>query len=215
MSWAYSGQPDDIQNITNWNSEYSRCSDHGKTPTHLEYASPSKVKKWGYGVPADQEVVRWFKLLLLNEAEVPQRIRESEQFKKAVEAQKSLDVSPVDLVACYLKLLWHHTLETIKRAKGQSLIELCKFHITITLPAIWPHYVQNKMKKAAELAGLLDKRQAGPTTLFFISEPEAAALATLSEMKDRPDISVSNELLCCYLKNMLIVRIARRYNDRL
>ncbi|KAJ2973178.1 hypothetical protein NQ176_g6757 [Zarea fungicola] len=53
------------------------------------------------------------------------------------------------------------------------------------------------MKKAAELAGLLDERQAGPTMLMFISEPEAAALATLSEMKDRPDISPGETMIVC------------------
>lgn len=160
VSWAYSGQPDDIQNITNWNSEYSRCSDHGKTPTHLEYVSPSKIKKWGYGVPADQEVFRWFKLLLLNEADVPQRIRESEQFKKAVKAQKSLNASPVDLVACYLRLLWQHTIDTIKRAKGQSLIELCKFHITITLPAILATLCSKQNEESCR-ASRFTRRKAG------------------------------------------------------
>lgn len=65
-----------------------------------------------------------------------------------------------------------------------------KFHIVITLPAIWPDYARNRMREAAEQAGMLSARVAGETTLSFISEPKAAALATLSDMEGRCDIMV-------------------------
>ncbi|KAK4237432.1 hypothetical protein C8A03DRAFT_34593 [Achaetomium macrosporum] len=44
------------------------------------------------------------------------------------------------------------------------------------------------MKEVASEAGILTKRVAGETQLNFISEPEAAALATLSDMEGRCDI---------------------------
>jgi molecular chaperone DnaK (HSP70) len=70
------------------------------------------------------------------------------------------------------------------------LFNLSTLEVVITLPAIWPHYAQARMRKAARDAGILDDHVAGPTTLRFISEPEAAAIATLQDMTDRPDIKV-------------------------
>ncbi|KAJ4401979.1 hypothetical protein N0V85_005403 [Neurospora sp. IMI 360204] len=46
------------------------------------------------------------------------------------------------------------------------------------------------MREAAKTAGILGKRIAGETQLTFVSEPEAAALATLEEMEDRFDVKV-------------------------
>jgi hypothetical protein len=46
------------------------------------------------------------------------------------------------------------------------------------------------MREAAKQAGILAKREAGETRLTFLAEPEAAALATLADMRDRCDIKV-------------------------
>ncbi|KAL2016086.1 hypothetical protein VTK56DRAFT_4293 [Thermocarpiscus australiensis] len=48
------------------------------------------------------------------------------------------------------------------------------------------------MREAASQAGLLGKRIAGETELSFVSEPEAAALATLSSMDGRGDIKAGD-----------------------
>lgn len=42
------------------------------------------------------------------------------------------------------------------------------------------------MHKAADQAGILKKRAAGPTELVFSNEPEAAAMSTLIERGRRP-----------------------------
>lgn len=61
------------------------------------------------------------------------------------------------------------------------------------------------MREAVERAGMLGKRIAGETQLSFISEPEAAALATLSEMDGRADVKVRVNLLrSCYLRSAFI-----------
>ena len=56
------------------------------------------------------------------------------------------------------------------------------FHVVITVPAIWKGYARQDMEAAARQAGILDHRLAGPTTLGFSPEPEAAALATMCEI---------------------------------
>lgn len=45
------------------------------------------------------------------------------------------------------------------------------------------------MREAADKAGLIQHRLGGQTQLSFVSEPEAAALATLADIGARPDLS--------------------------
>lgn len=66
---------------------------------------------------------------------------------------------------------------------GSLLVDASRFKIVATLPAIWPAYAQNRMYEAIEKAGILKDRIAGSTSLEFISEPEAAALATIKDMQ--------------------------------
>ncbi|GKT48245.1 chaperone protein DnaK [Colletotrichum spaethianum] len=72
-----------------------------------------------------------------------------------------------------------------------------KFHIVITLAAIWPDYAKARMRRAAENAGLLEERPAGKTALAFVSEPEAAALATMRDLAGRPNIKIGDHFVVC------------------
>jgi molecular chaperone DnaK (HSP70) len=60
-------------------------------------------------------------------------------------------------------------------------VDALRFHIVITIPAIWKGYARQGMEEAAKKSGILRRRPAGETTLSFAPEPEAAALSTLSE----------------------------------
>ena len=160
-------------------------------PTQLEYGSVDANTKWGYSIPPSKQVIQWFKLLLLNGSDIPEDIVKSSQFKNAVKQQESLGISRIDLVAMFLRGLWDHALAAITRSLGKTKVDTSKLHIVLTIPAIWPHYIQNRMKAAAQRAGLLNDREAGKTTLDFLAEPEAAALAVMNGFQPRPDINVS------------------------
>ncbi|KAM3543706.1 hypothetical protein ARSEF1564_003366 [Beauveria bassiana] len=200
-AWAISKRPADIHVITNWESEYNGCSDRGKCPTQLQYGTIDHQTPWGYNIPADKDVVRWFKLLLLDEADLPSAVLKDPQYREAREQVKRLSFSPTELVACFLRSLWKHCMENITRALGSSEVVNCKIHIVMTVPAIWPHYVQARMKSAAELAGMLQRTGTSSAlrtpTLEFLSEPEAAALAALAEMHPRPDIKEGDTIVVC------------------
>ncbi|OAA50102.1 actin-like ATPase domain-containing protein [Beauveria brongniartii RCEF 3172] len=199
-AWAISKRPADIHVITNWESEYNGCSDRGKCPTLLQYGTIGHETPWGYKVPADKDVVRWFKLLLLDEADLPSAVVKDPQFRQVRKQQERLRISPIELVACFLRSLWKHCMENITRALGSGELDKCKLHIVMTVPAIWPHYVQAHMKSAAGLAGMLQERNTSSalrTTLEFLSEPEAAALAALAEMHPRPDIKQGDIIIVC------------------
>jgi molecular chaperone DnaK (HSP70) len=49
------------------------------------------------------------------------------------------------------------------------------------------------MKQAAKTSGILDARSCGETKLRFISEPEAAALATIKDLSKRSTIKVNSQ----------------------
>lgn len=84
--------------------------------------------------------------------------------------------------------LWKYALEDISR-RYKKIAEFAPLTVILTVPAIWPEYARNKMKQAAKLAGICEDRIAGETVVDLVSEPEAAAIATMSSfVTDRPDI---------------------------
>lgn len=135
-------------------------------------------------------VLRFFKLLLIDEADLPANIRNSPQLTAAKNLLRAAGKMPVEVIGDYLRLLWKHSMQTITKSIGKSLLDISKFHIVVTLPAIWPMYSQIRMREAVELAGILEERNAGASTLSFMSEPEAAAMATMDDMAERPDLTV-------------------------
>ncbi|KAM3436279.1 hypothetical protein MY4824_004430 [Beauveria thailandica] len=202
-AWAISKRPADIHVITDWESEDTGCYDRGKCPTQLQYGTIDHQTPWGYNIPVNKDVVRWFKLLLLDEADLPSAVLEDPQYREAREHEERLRTSATELVACFLRSLWKHCMENITRALGSSEVVNCEIHIVMTVPAIWPHYVQARMKSAAELAGMLQRTSTSTSsalrapTLEFLSEPEAAALAALAEMYPRPDIEKGDTIIVC------------------
>ena len=162
-----------------------------KSPTQLFYGNVGNSAKWGYAIAPHEMALRWFKLLLLDDDDLPDEVSESTNFQEALELQKLSGKSPTEIISCYLRHLWNHTISRIEMALGAELVQLCQFRLTVTVPAIWPHYAQSRMKKALAAAGILGKRSCGETTLRFVSEPEAAAFATISDLSARPNLRVS------------------------
>ncbi|CAG9936358.1 unnamed protein product [Clonostachys rosea f. rosea IK726] len=169
-------ESEEINLITNWPGI---GGEEGKAPTELFYEHGDVM--WGYGIPADADPVRWFKLLLLQEEDLAPELRQSDFVLRARKMLRENNKTATDLIADYLKALWAHILNSIKKARSKTVIEALRFHVVITVPAIWKDYARTAMEEAAKKAGILDDRPAGSTTLAFAPEPEAAALATLCE----------------------------------
>ncbi|KAK2038571.1 actin-like ATPase domain-containing protein [Colletotrichum somersetense] len=199
VSWAFSGQPNDIEVITRWEAEMNFASDREKAPTEILYRGAQNAVFWGYGIPIEeiQDAMRWFKLLLVDEVDLPDNLRTSSKIATARKAVKDANKDPVDVITSYLRRLWNHSIESIDLSTGNDLVNMCKFHVVVTLPAIWPEYAKTRMQRAAKNAGLLEERPAGQTTLAFITEPEAAALATMRDLAGRPNIKVGDHFVVC------------------
>ncbi|KAF5714917.1 Hsp70 chaperone protein [Fusarium globosum] len=197
VAWAYSCQPDDIEIVTSWDSQLNHCSDVEKAPTQLFYDEKAQGVKWGYGIPSENEPLKWFKLLLLEPKDIPVEVAASTQLQEARRLQNKVMKDPIEIIATFLRNLWDHTTESIKRTLGADLVRRCKLQVVITLPAIWPPYAQQRMKQAAQRSGILDARSAGATSLHFISEPEAAALATIKDLSKRSTIKAGDTIVVC------------------
>ncbi|KAI1170296.1 actin-like ATPase domain-containing protein [Nemania sp. FL0916] len=178
VAWATVDDLEDseINIISSWPG--SRRED-GKTPTELFYEYDKVM--WGHEVPADADPILWFKLLLLREEDVSEDLRQSDYYIRARRKIREVDKTPTEVVADYLRALWKHTLDTIYKSRSKVVIGALSFHVVITVPAIWKDYARTAMKEAAAQAGILNDRPAGPTTLSFVPEPEAAGLVTLCE----------------------------------
>jgi molecular chaperone DnaK (HSP70) len=183
IAFAHSSRPKDIQTISNW-VEGSN-TDRGKCPTLLTYNEDgSQVTSWAYGAVRDPNAVKWFKLLLLRPEDLSTDVRECEEFRDAEAKMHALKKEPVNLVADYLKKLWGLTQVKMAKAYGQLILDHSQFHVVLSVPAIWPDYAKDSMLNAARLAGICDDRPSchtGATRLDLISEPEAAALATMMD----------------------------------
>jgi molecular chaperone DnaK (HSP70) len=177
--------------ITSWDSVKYHCTDKEKTPSVISYDENGKLL-WGYSVSDKKSAIEWFKLCLLEGDDIPNDIRNSAQLQAAQASLKAWNKSIVDIISDYLRALWKHSILNIRRAIGGQLVDLCRFKVVATLPAIWPAYAQARMYEAIEKAGILKARTAGGTSLEFLSEPEAAALATMKGMSmyNRVDMKV-------------------------
>lgn len=192
MAWAPEGSH--ITAVSGFPSRFSFNHDKEKAPTALVYQKNGHSSFWGYDIPPKEVPLKWLKLLLLDDKDWPEHVRNSNHLESARLLLKKSNKHPVEAIGDYMRAFWKHGYQDIERSVGKSRVDNSIFELVVTLPAIWPSYAQMRMRTAIELAGLLDARAAGETTLNFISEPEAAALATMQDFADRATFKVYSTL---------------------
>ncbi|KAM0256669.1 hypothetical protein ACHAQJ_004823 [Trichoderma viride] len=197
VAWARSSRPEQVNIITSWRSHFSFNSDKEKVPTIISYEKKDGAPLWGYVAPLGEASIKWFKLCLLDKEDIPMYLLNSGHVETTRGSLEKSNAHVVDVISDYLRELWQYSVGCIERAEGTSIVEVSAFKVVVTLPAIWPAYAQFRMKEAIEKAGILTIRDAADTTLEFISEPEAAALATLQDMSDRADVKPGDHFVVC------------------
>ncbi|KAI5465927.1 hypothetical protein BGZ63DRAFT_411377 [Mariannaea sp. PMI_226] len=198
---AYARSPCDeiqIDTVSNWKSCNGLNADKDKAPTIISYEMKQDGScPWGYDISADKVSLRWFKLFLVDDGDIPPYLKTTIFLEATKELIRTEGKTAVEVIADYLQELWQHALQTVERTHGGNLIQRSNLHVVATLPAIWPHYARLRMKSAIASAGILDSRRERKTTLSFTSEPEAAALASLQDIKRRPDIKIGDHIIIC------------------
>ncbi|KAK4444198.1 hypothetical protein QBC34DRAFT_415619 [Podospora aff. communis PSN243] len=195
VSWAHSSTPNDIHHVAHWPYDGFRGKDEVQIPTQVDLAS----NDWGYLVSKDADPVRWFKLLLLETRDLKKDMKETnhplENSREKLRKHAGYEPSAViSLVADFLQKLWEHALTEIQYELDLDLLPI---KVAITVPAIWPLYAREKMEIAAEKAGITKPRRIGKTELILVEEPEAAAVSTLFDRKDYPEIEVGESFIVC------------------
>lgn len=171
-----------------------KFQDEVQVPTQIHL----KSKKWGNLITKHSDPIRWFKLLLLDEKHIKEDVRKSPYLTQARAMLRShprySGDGVVDLIAQFLKELWDHSLQDIGK---QIEIDKLPLRVAVTVPAIWPSYARARLKEAAKRAGIEAPRVIGNTRLTLVEEPEAAALCTLHERRQYPEIEVGETFIVC------------------
>ncbi|KAK7749083.1 hypothetical protein SLS62_008478 [Diatrype stigma] len=178
--------PGDVQPVSRWPSNSAQNSDSFKVPSKIAFDPTSGEAFWGWAVPEELEptAIKWFKLLLLDQDDLEDRFKNSDHIKQARKMVSKLKKDPIEVISKYLELLWAHAISRIVKELGQRRVAAMPYHVVITIPAMWKDYTRDRMSRAAKMAHILDGRLCGETTLSFISEPEAATLTVLPDIKD-------------------------------
>lgn len=190
IAYAHSGDAKKIDILMSWDDTNN---DYVKIPSAIKFTDQEDI--WGVDAKHLPDALRWFKLTLVNPSDLDVGVRDSDHVKDARRALETLEMSSVDVISAYLEHVWKHCIEKLKVAEGEETVDTSCFHVVFTIPAMWPNYARQRMKQAVEQAGILKRRQAGRTVHEFVSEPEAAALATLASFEGRQNIGVCDASL--------------------
>jgi hypothetical protein len=154
-------------------------------------------------VSSRDDPLKWFKLLLIKEEDIPHNVRDSDHIHVIDEARKRLQKTGktvVQVIADYLKFLWDNAIATIEKSETNAVVNSTPYVVVLTFPALWKPYAVQKMRDAAQVAGILATRSrtaVTPTVLHTVEEPEAAALAIYGDMREnRSAFGVSEERVC-------------------
>jgi hypothetical protein len=147
------------------------------------------------------ESFRWIKILLEPNCKYTGVV---EPVKRSNKLLGTLHKNAVTVVADYLRLLWTYTMEDIQR-RHADFREIYALKVIITVPAMWTPAAKEKTLEAAKAAGLSDN-------ITLVTEPEAAALATLKDKSEIEDFKVCLGICCSQfgISNLIQIRSGMR-----
>lgn len=175
VTWAANAGDKAIHIVNDW-PHANDTSNVDKAPTVLTYKN-RKPDQWGYKVGERAVSLSWFKLLLDESNKIG---RSSSKVISTLQQLEALGKSPEDAAADYLRLVWQYAKEDIAKHRGDDWENNSSVRAVLTVPAIWSEKAKDRTLRIAKRAGI-------PDDVSLVSEPEAAALATLRGKRQEGD----------------------------
>lgn len=180
------GSPEDVTVIKDWPGGLHGLQHLEKIPSRIAFAKENEgmgEDKFGYDVPPGSRSYSWTKLLLDNS-----RDRDEWEGDELTEKLRTglmetpVDMTPEDVATAFLTKVYDHTVEHIERRMPSSYLAATPMDFWFTVPAMWEESAKDATLRIARNAGF--GRRDGDT-LSIITEPEAAAIAVLSQAIER------------------------------
>ncbi|KAI1660440.1 hypothetical protein F4813DRAFT_400656 [Daldinia decipiens] len=187
VCWAINEGQKKIRLITDWTNPQAVNANAEKVPSVISYRN-GQVSNWGYEVTMREDSFRWMKILLEPEHKYAKTI---EDVKKSNALLTKLNKTADEVVSDYLRALWAYTKEDIrKRIDDENWETTFRLRVVLTVPAMWSHQAKDRTVKAARAAGL-------PVHISMVTEPEAAALATLRGKAEEDTLRPGDSFVVC------------------
>ncbi|KAH6664839.1 hypothetical protein B0J14DRAFT_606807 [Halenospora varia] len=198
-AWAKSGALDQVEVISQWSSQVLGATDSEKVPSDISYNINNTPSKWGFEIGGEDVPFRWTKLLLTNRSLDNMANSKEPVLDVTRKLLRKHGKSAVEVISDYLRLLWKHILERLRKRLTPPVLDNMRLKVVLTVPAIWDHSSQENMLTAAKKAGVNAFRPCGETEVSLIAEPAAAALATYvdSGLKLNPVVKAGDSFLVC------------------
>lgn len=164
-----------------------------KVPSTIRYKE-NNTRDWGFEASTDDPAtLQWFKLLLVDDKDMTAGIQSCSYIQEAKAALKKAGKQPQEVVRDYLSEVWEYTLKIMHKNLPSDIIDSLPFRVVLTAPAIWTKEgkAYARLEQAAEQAGIRKERNGLVTDLRIVSEPEAAAFATLSDARKDRELKVT------------------------
>ncbi|KAF7553497.1 hypothetical protein G7Z17_g3586 [Cylindrodendrum hubeiense] len=187
VSWAINEGQKKIRLITDWPNLGDSIANQDKVPSIISYKN-GRVANWGYEVGPKEESFRWIKILLEPESKYARTVQE---VRDSNELLQKLNKTAEEVIRDYLREIWRYTKEDIRKRVGDDDWEdTFTIHVVLTVPAMWSHAAKDKTLKAARDANL-------PHNIKLVTEPEAAALATLQDKAEENALVPGDTFVVC------------------
>jgi molecular chaperone DnaK (HSP70) len=184
---------DDIDIIRSWPGPSKEADEVWKAPSKIAYLEDNRnVKKmaaqqWGYQVTPKMRSYAWVKLLLDQETTPTKHDLAELETSQGSLLDLPRGKSATDVVSDYLKEVYQHTMRTLEQRLSSEILKITPIHYWFTVPAIWSDRAKAATRDAIKAAGFCSRTM---DEISLITEPEAAAVATLNTMAN--DKSVEN-----------------------
>jgi hypothetical protein len=188
----------DVNVFTNWPGQGEVAV---KTPSKISYRNNNLTLKhikcdeeskdmkesgeehWGFHVEPGMECHSWTKLLLEKDAKIT-KFDDPNLEKLAITATQGIMKLPfgktaTEVAGDYLRGVYNFIISELERRATAAVIKMTPVEFWLTVPATWSDQAKKATRDAAKLAGFGSRPG---DTIYMITEPEAAAVAALSDL---------------------------------